>query len=51
MIRNSGKLILATTKMSEWQLKEDADVQIEVQKQDIIAQDYIRGRVFRCLIH
>jgi hypothetical protein len=29
--------------MSEWQLKEDADVQIEVQKQDIIAQDYIRG--------
>ena len=38
-----GKLMLATTKIHEWGLKVDNDVQIEVQKQDIIAKDYING--------
>jgi len=30
--------------MNEWRLKVDNDVQIEVQKKDIIAEDYTRGK-------
>lgn len=40
-----GKLVLGTTKMNEWKLKVDADVQIEVQKTDVIAEDYIRDLI------
>jgi hypothetical protein len=29
--------------MHEWKLRVDNDVMIEVQKQDVIAQDYIKG--------
>jgi len=36
---------MGTTKMNEWTLKVDAEVQIEVQKQDRIAEDYINGKV------
>ena len=31
--------------MHEWRLKVDNDVMIEVQKQDVIAQDYIKGKL------
>lgn len=31
--------------MHEWKLKVDNDVMIEVQKQDVIAQDYIKDLV------
>ncbi len=31
--------------MNEWKLKVDNDVMIEVQKQDVIAQDYIKGKI------
>jgi hypothetical protein len=34
---------LGTNKMHEWKLRVDNDVMIEVQKQDVIAQDYIKG--------
>ena len=49
LFKPQGKLILATTKIHEWRLKVDPDVQIEVQKQDIIAQDYIIGKLFLSL--
>jgi hypothetical protein len=39
---------MGTTKMNEWSLKVDAEVQIEVQKQDRIAEDYINGKI-NCL--
>jgi hypothetical protein len=45
-----GKLIMGTTKMNEWTLKVDAEVQIEVQKQDRIAEDYINGKIYWYLI-
>jgi hypothetical protein len=45
--KTEGKLILGTNKMHEWRLKIDNDVMIEVQKQDVIAQDYIKGK---CLL-
>jgi hypothetical protein len=41
--KDEGKLILGTNKMHEWKLRVDNDVMIEVQKQDVIAQDYIKG--------
>lgn len=41
--KSLGKLLLATTKIHEWRLRVDNDVQIEVQKQDVVAQDYILG--------
>jgi hypothetical protein len=34
--------VLGTTKMNEWRLRVEAEVQIEVQKQDVIAEDYVR---------
>lgn len=37
---------MGTNKMNEWKLKVDNDVMIEVQKQDVIAQDYIKGKDF-----
>ena len=43
--KTEGKLILGTNKMNEWKLRVDNDVMIEVQKQDVIAQDYIKGRI------
>jgi hypothetical protein len=33
--------------MHEWKLRVDNDVMIEVQKQDVIAQDYIKGMDLR----
>ena len=36
--------------MNEWTLKVDAEVQIEVQKQDRIAEDYINGKIYWNLI-
>lgn len=42
-----GKLVLGTTKMNEWKLNVDADVQIEVQKADVIAEDYIKDLILK----